>query len=58
MSIMKRILEHNVNNFLFSVTLCCDLYKSGSVTRWQLMMGLARSVRERMKAYHWSPSNF
>lgn len=58
MSAVKMVFQHNYNNFLMSVSMYCHLYKEGSVSGPQLMVGLLKSVRERMKIYHWSLSNF
>lgn len=55
---IKLILNHNINNFVMSVSLYCQLYKDGSVTEGQLFVGMCKCFTERMKFFHWYPANF
>ena len=57
MKTVKMVLQHNINNFVLSVSLYCHLYKEGSVSSGQLFFGLVQCVRERAKLYHWSLPN-
>ena len=55
MKVIRMVWNHNKNNFYFSVSLYLQLYSKGSLTRLQLLIGLMKSVRERMRFYHWVP---
>ena len=55
MKTLKQTMEHNLNNFLVSVTLYFDLYKKGRVSTGFFLAGLMGCVLERMKIFHWMP---
>lgn len=54
MKMVRMVLQHNINNFVLSVSLYCHLYREGSVSSGQLVRGILQCIRERTKPYHWS----
>ncbi len=58
MKLVKNILQHNINNFRHSVSLHYQLYLEGMETRIELLIGVAKCVKERFKVFHWKPSTF
>lgn len=55
---IKMIVQHNVNNFVLSVSLSWQLYREGSLSKFRLMIHLLKSFTERLKPFHWSLSSF
>ncbi len=52
---VKNILQHNANNFYFSVSMNNELYKRGKIGFSRLMWQILLSTLERLKIYHWMP---
>ena len=58
MELIIIILKHNSNNFFYSSSTHFYLFGHGLESKTELIVGLLKCVKERLKLFHWKPSNF
>jgi hypothetical protein len=58
MKLVKIILKHNINNFFYSSSTHFYFFRQGMESKTELAVGLLNCVKERLKLFHWDPSNF
>ncbi len=58
MKLIKIILKHNISNFFYSSSMHFYFFRHGLESKTELIVGLLNCVKERLKLFHWNPSNF
>lgn len=57
MKSVKKVLNHNINSFCYSVYLHYLLHKNGMASRVEFLIGVINCMRETLKLPYWKPSS-